>query len=66
MNSKELRGAFIDETPVKYKGAIYKKINRISFLKSKEGNVVEHATLVDLCGRSEVTFPGKDVESCEN
>lgn len=66
MNSKELRDAFIGETPVKYQGAIYKKINCISFLKSKEGNIIEHATLVDLCGRSQVTVPGKDVESCEN
>lgn len=65
MNSKELREAFVRESLVKYQGAVYKKINRISFLKDKDGAIIEVATLVDTCGRSEVTVPGKDVMPCE-
>ena len=65
MTSKELREVFIHELPVRYQGSVYKKVSRISFLKDKEGSIVESATLIDICGRSEVTVPGKDVMPCE-
>lgn len=65
MTSKELKEAFINDSPVFFKGAQYAKIVGIGFRKEdKTGKIIETATLADLCGRSEVTVLAKDIELC--
>ena len=53
------------DSPVKFRGAEYGKITCLSFKKDREGHVIETATLIDHCGRSEVTVLGKEVEQCD-
>jgi hypothetical protein len=65
MTFKELKEAFMNDSPVKFRGAEYKKITCLSFKKDREGHVIETATLIDPCGRSEVTVLGKEVEQCD-
>lgn len=65
MTFKELKEAFMNDCPVKFRGAEYKKITCLSFKKDREGHVIETATLIDHCGRSEVTVLGKEVEQCD-
>lgn len=60
---KELKETFMSGCAVMYNGSEYQKIKRISFEKF-DGRVIETATLVDKCGRSEVTVQGKDVQPC--
>ena len=65
MTFKELKEAFMADSPVKFRGAEYEKITCLSFKKDREGHVIETATLMDRCGRSEVTVLGKEVEQCD-
>lgn len=64
MNFKELKEAFITECPVMYRGAKYSRIERISFQKDKDKRIVVTATLRDVCGHSEVTVIGEEVQPC--
>lgn len=65
MTFKELKEAFMADSPVKFRGTEYEKITCLSFKKDREGHVIETATLIDRCGRSEVTVLGKEVEQCD-
>lgn len=64
MNHKELQTAFVNESPVKYDGAVYQKINAIIYRK-KDGHILETAELLDKCGNSIVIVLGKHVETAD-
>jgi hypothetical protein len=66
MTYKELKDAFMNDSPVKFRGARYPSIEVITLRKDRKAQAfIITATLADPCGRSEVTVFGKDVQPCD-
>ena len=63
MTGEEVKQAFFDDVPVKYKGVEYSCITGIIYRKDTKRNLIVSAELLDKCGHSVVIAQIKDIDA---